>query len=152
VGLAAIKFADLANYRTSDYVFDLARFTRFEGRTGPYLQYAAVRIQSILRRAETEASALASPVIRSPQERSLILSLLALPDAMLSAEAKRAPNVVCEYAFALAQAFSRFYAEHHILSETDADLRAARLGLCALTLAVLRMLLDVLGIEVPTRM
>jgi arginyl-tRNA synthetase len=152
VGLAAIKFADLTNFRTSDYVFDLARFTRFEGKTGPYLQYAAVRIQSILRRAEAEGYAQSAPVIHSPEERRLILLLLAAADAMESAETKRAPNVLCDYAFTLAQEFSRFYSEHHILSEADVDLRAARLGLCALTLSILKKFLDILGFEVPARM
>jgi arginyl-tRNA synthetase len=152
VGLAAIKFADLTNFRTSDYVFDLSRFTRFEGKTGPYLQYAAVRIQSILRRAEGEGYALGKPVVHSPEERRLVLLLLSLPDAMENAETKRAPNVICDYAFTLAQEFSRFYSEHHILSESDGNVRAARLGLCALTLDVLRKLLDILGIEVPARM
>ena len=152
VGLAAIKFADLVNFRTSDYVFDLTRFTRFEGKTGPYLQYAAVRIQSILRRADTEGYARAAPLIRSEEERRLVLALLSLPEAMLAAEARRAPNVICDYAFTLAQEFSRFYSEHHILSETDVPLRAARLGLCALTLDVLTKVLGILGIEVPARM
>jgi arginyl-tRNA synthetase len=152
VGIAAIKFADLSNFRTSDYVFDLARFTRFEGRTGPYLQYAAVRIQSILRKAADEGFVHANPLIRSPEERRLLLHLLGLPDAMSAAEARRAPNMLCDYAFSLAQEFSRFYAAHHILSETDAALRAGRLGLCELTLRVLVKLLDLLGIEVPKRM
>jgi arginyl-tRNA synthetase len=152
VGLAATKFADLANFRTSDYVFDLTRFTRFEGKTGPYLQYAAVRIQSIMRRAEAEGYTLGEPVVRSPEERNLTLHLLSLSDAMENAEIKRAPNVICDYAFTLAQEFSRFYSEHHILSEPDTALRAARLGLCALTLSVLEKLLDILGIEVPARM
>ncbi|HEX4159198.1 MAG TPA: arginine--tRNA ligase [Rhizomicrobium sp.] len=152
VGIAAIKFADLANFRTSDYVFDLARFTRFEGRTGPYLQYAAVRIQSILRKADSEGFARTAPVIRSAEERRLLLQLLAVTDAMAAAETRRAPNVLCDYAFALAQEFSRFYTAHHILSETDAELRAARLGLCDLTLCVLVKTLDLLGIEVPPRM
>ena len=71
---------------------------------------------------------------------------------MAAAEDKRAPNILCEYAFELAQNFSRFYAEHHILSEPDAGLRAPRLGLCALILAVLTGVLDLLGIEVPERM
>jgi arginyl-tRNA synthetase len=152
VGIATIKFADLSNHRTTDYVFDLARFSRFEGKTGPYLQYAAVRIQSILRRAESEGKAVAAPVVRSPEERALILQLLALGDRLAAAEDKRAPNILCEYAFELAQSFSRFYAEHHILSETDADLRAARLGLCRLTLQVMTKVLDLLGIDVPERM
>jgi arginyl-tRNA synthetase len=152
VGIAAIRFADLSNVRTSDYIFDLARFTRFEGKTGPYLQYAAVRIQSILRKADEEGFIRARPVIRSPEERRLLLSLLALPDAMIVAETRRAPNVLCEFLFSLAQEFSRFYTAHHILSETDTELRAARLGLCELALRVLVKVLDLLGIEVPKRM
>jgi arginyl-tRNA synthetase len=152
VGLAAIKFADLSNFRTSDYVFDLERFIRFEGRTGPYLQYAAVRIQSILAKANAGGLASGLPIIRSPEERKLILLLLALPDVLESAEQKRAPNVLCEYAFTLAQEFSRFYSEYHILSEPDEPLRAARLGLCALTRAALCKILGILGIEVPARM
>lgn len=152
VGLAAMKFADLSNYRTSDYIFDLGRFTRFEGRTGPYLQYAAVRIQSILRKAEADGFAHAAAVIRSDEERRLVLLLLGLSDAMVTAESRRAPNVLCDYAFALAQEFSRFYAAHHILSETDLDVRAGRLGLCALTHRVLVHILALLGIDVPARM
>jgi arginyl-tRNA synthetase len=152
VGLAALRFADLMNFRMSDYVFDLARFTRFEGKTGPYLQYAAVRIQSILRKSEGEGYAQAAPAIHSPEERRLILLLLALPDALTNAETKRAPNVLCDYVFTLAQEFSRFYTAHHILSEPDPELRGARLGLCALTLRALRDVLDILGIEVPERM
>jgi arginyl-tRNA synthetase len=152
VGVAALKFADLSNWRLTDYIFDLDRFTKFEGKTGPYLQYAAVRIRSILRKAEEQGFAIATPVVRSAEERALVLKILGLPDAMEAAEDKRAPNFICEYVFELAQAFSRFYAEHHILSEADEGLRAARLGLCALTLAVLIKSLDLLGIEVPNRM
>jgi len=152
VGIATIKFADLSNHRQTDYIFDLARFSRFEGKTGPYLQYAAVRIQSILRRAEAEGHTPSLPVVQSAEERNLALRLLSLPDAMLAAEAKRAPNILCDFAFSLAQDFSRFYTEHHILSESDAELRAARLGLCQVTLAALIKVLDLLGIEVPPRM
>jgi arginyl-tRNA synthetase len=152
VGLAAIKFADLANNRVSSYIFDLERFTRFEGKTGPYLQYAAVRIQSILRKAEGEGIGMSAPVIRSEEERQLALQLLTLPEALLSAETKRAPNLICDYVFTLAQAFSRFYTEHHILRESNEALRSARLGLCALTLATVERMLGVLGIDVPARM
>ncbi|HYK80054.1 MAG TPA: arginine--tRNA ligase [Micropepsaceae bacterium] len=152
VGLAAIKFADLSNNRVSGYVFDLERFTRFEGKTGPYLQYAAVRIKSILRKAEGEGYKSAAPVIRSEAESKLALQLLAMPEALLAAEIKRSPNLVCDFVFVLAQNFSRFYTEHHILSETDEALRAARLGLCALTLTQIERALDLLGIEIPERM
>ena len=152
VGIATIKFADLSNHRTTDYIFDLERFSKFEGKTGPYLQYAAVRIQSILRKAKDEGHVAATPQIRSPEERTLVLQLLSVGDAMVSAEQKRAPNILCDYAFTLAQNFSRFYAEHHILSESDGELRAARLGLSARTLVVLTQILGLLGIEVPQRM
>jgi len=152
VGLAAIKFADLSNNRVSSYVFDLDRFTRFEGKTGPYLQYAAVRIKSILRKAQSEGHGAAAPVIASEEERRLALQLLTMTEALLAAEHKRAPNQICDFVFTLAQNFSRFYTEHHILSEGDESLRAARLGLCALTLAQIERMLGLLGIEVPERM
>lgn len=152
VGLAAIKFADLSNNRISGYVFDLERFTKFEGKTGPYLQYAAVRIKSILKRAREQGFATSAPVIRSEEERALALQLLAMPEALANAESKRAPHFLCDYVFTLAQGFSRFYTEHHILSESDAGLRGARLGLCALSLAQIERVLSLLGIEVPERM
>ena len=152
VGIATIKFADLSNHRTTDYIFDLERFSKFEGKTGPYLQYAAVRIQSMLRKAHAQGAKVGSPAIHSPEERRLVLKLLTLGDALVAAEEKRAPNMLCEYAFELAQDFSRFYGAHHVLSETDEGLRAARLGLCTRVLAVLTQVLDLLGIEVPERM
>jgi arginyl-tRNA synthetase len=152
VGIATIKFADLSNHRTTDYIFDLERFSKFEGKTGPYLQYAAVRIQSMLRKAAEQGAKTGTPAIHSPEERKLVLKLLTLGDALAAAEEKRAPNMLCEYAFELAQDFSRFYGAHHVLSETDEGLRAARLGLCARVLGVLTQVLDLLGIEVPERM
>ncbi|MFP3942484.1 MAG: arginine--tRNA ligase [Alphaproteobacteria bacterium] len=151
VAIAAIKFADLSNWRASDYVFDLDRFTRFEGKTGPYLQYAAVRIKSILRKAEDDGQD--APIrLESPAEHALALKLAELPDAVARAYDKRAPNALCDYIYDLAQSFSRFYTEHHILSEPDAALRASRLTLARLTLRVLERVLGLLGIEVPERM
>jgi arginyl-tRNA synthetase len=152
VGIATIKFADLSNHRTTDYIFDLERFSKFEGKTGPYLQYAAVRIQSMLRKAREQGLETGIPAVHSPEERKLILQLLSLGDTLAAAEDKRVPNMLCEYAFELAQNFSRFYGEHHVLSEADTALRAARLGLCALVLSVLTGVLELLGIEVPERM
>ncbi len=152
VGLAAIKFADLSNNRVSNYVFDLERFTRFEGKTGPYLQYAAVRVKSILRRATEQGFEMGAPVIESEEERRLALLLLGLPEALLAAENRRAPNYLCDYVFNLAQEFSRFYTEHHIMSATDPKLQSARLGLCGATLKVIEQILGILGIEVPERM
>lgn len=152
IAVATIKFADLSNHRTTDYIFDLERFSRFEGKTGPYLQYAAVRIKSILRKAQEQKFACGTPAIHSPEERALVLQLLSLGDAMRASEEKRAPNILCDYAFTLAQNFSRFYTAHHILSETDTSLRAQRLGLCAWVLEEMTRTLDLLGIQVPERM
>jgi arginyl-tRNA synthetase len=153
VGIAALKFADLSNHRVSDYIFDLARFTRFEGKTGPYLQYAAVRMRSILNKARDAGfEPSMQTVLHTREERDLILQLLALPNAMAGAESNRAPNILCDYVFTLAQIFSRFYTAHHIMSEKDEALRATRLALVGLTLAVLTKVLSLLGIEVPERM
>lgn len=154
VAIAAIKFADLSNYRRSDYIFDLDRFMTFEGKTGPYLQYAAVRIKSILRRAGEagEMAKTAEILIRSEAERNLVLQIEALSNAVEAAFDRRAPNVLADYVYNLAQSFSRFYTDHHILSEEDSDLKASRLHLSIVTLAVIEKVLDLLGIEVPDRM
>lgn len=159
VGLAAIKFADLSNHRNTNYVFDLARFTQFEGETGPYLQYAAVRIKSLLKKAE-EAGFKPGTIVThgegatalDKEERDLILALDRLPAALDVAISKRAPNVLCAYAFELAQAFSRFYAAHHILSEENEALRGSRLSICRIALAEIERTLSLTGIEVPLRM
>jgi arginyl-tRNA synthetase len=152
VGLAAIKFADLSNHRTTNYVFDLKRFMRFEGKTGPYLQYAAVRVKSLLRKAQDEGAVPGTPTLASEEERGLALQLLMFPDALAETVSRRAPNVLCDYAFGTAQAFSRFYAAHHILSESNPARKAALLGLAGLTLTALETALALLGIEVPERM
>lgn len=153
VGVGALRFADLSNYRMSNYIFDLDRFTSFEGKTGPYLQYAAVRIKSIFRKADIDPSTMVGPVrIESAVERELALQLADLPGAIEQAVDRRAPNVICDYAYTVAQSFSRFYAEHHILSETDESLRTSRLTQSALTLRSLEQMLDILGIALPNRM
>ncbi|BCW90215.1 Arginine--tRNA ligase [Alphaproteobacteria bacterium SO-S41] len=152
VGLAAIKFADLSNYRLTNYIFDLERFTKFEGKTGPYLQYAAVRVKSLLRKAMEEQARPGAIAITAAEERDLALAILRFPDALEETIKVRAPNVMCDYAYTLAQRFSSFYAAHHIMSESDTALRASRLALAALTLRALETALELLGIEVPERM
>ena len=153
VGLGALKFGDLSNHRTSNYIFDLDRFTSFEGKTGPYLQYGAVRIKSILRRAEElglEPGPIIAPAVA--QERGLILGLLRLPEVIERAADVRAPNVIAEYAYELATDFNRFYEACHILREEDPVRQASWLSLVDLTLRTLTLLLDTLGIEIPDRM
>jgi len=153
VGLAALKFGDLSNHRTSNYVFDLDRFASFEGKTGPYLQYSAVRIKSVLRKA-TELGIGLGPVIDPTveQERNLMLRLIRLPHILERAADLRAPNVLAEYAYDVATDFSRFYEHCHILTEEDADRQASWLTLVETTLRTLALLLDLLGIEIPERM
>jgi len=153
VGVAALKYADLMNHRTKDYVFDIDRFSSFEGRTGPYILYAAVRIKSVLRRAESQdfpMGMITSPV--SEEERSLHLKLSELPATVELAFENRAPNHLCEYAFQLATTYNRFYHVHHMLNEEDSAQRASWLALSNVTLRVLIQALDLLGIEAPRRM
>jgi arginyl-tRNA synthetase len=153
VGLAALKFADLVNHRTSNYVFDLERFASFEGKTGPYLQYGAVRIKSILRNAAERGYAPGPALPPSGEaERNLVLELTRLPEVIERAIDLRAPNHVAEYAFVLAGRFNRFYDACHILSEPDPARRDSWLLLVDTTLRTLTLLLDLLGIEVPERM
>ena len=153
VGVAALKFGDLSNHRTSNYIFDLERFSAFEGKTGPYLQYSAVRIKSILRKASDAgltAGGIVAPTVA--QERDLMLRLARLPETINRAADLRAPNVLAEYAYEVATDFSRFYEHCHILSESDSVRQASWLRLVSLTLDVLTRLLDLLGIEIPDRM
>ncbi|MFZ4601883.1 MAG: arginine--tRNA ligase [Caulobacterales bacterium] len=152
VAVAAIKFADLQNFRGTSYVFDLDRFMSFEGKTGPYLLYAIVRMRSILRKAEEQGLKAGKITVAAPAERDLALALDAYSGAMETAYDKRAPHVLAEHAFTLAQAFSAFYAQCPILPEPDESVRASRLALTDATMRQLSAVLDILGIEAPARM
>lgn len=154
VGLAALKFADLSNPRTTDYIFDLDRFVAFEGKTGPYLLYASVRMRSVLARAGAEREeALLHPVVPGTDaERDLAATLLAYADAHHGAYARRMPHILAEHAFSLAQAFSRFYAACRIADEEDRETRASRLALTAMAHRQLEDVLWQLGIGAPERM
>ena len=152
VGLAAIKFADLQNYRTTNYVFDLDRFTSFEGKTGPYLLYAAVRVKSLMRKAEREGVAAGAIKVAAAEETDLVLALDAFGAALNQACENRAPNAICDHAFTLAQAFSKFYSACPILGAADDAIKASRLALAQATLKQLELCLDLLGLEAPERM
>ncbi len=152
VAVAALKFADLHNFRGTSYVFDLDRFTSFEGKTGPYLLYQAVRIKSLLRRAADEGAAVAPIVIAEPAERDLALTLDAFDQALGEAYAKRAPNFIAEHAYRLAQSFSKFYAACPVLGAPDPKVRGSRLALAQTALRQLDLALSLLGIETPEKM
>jgi arginyl-tRNA synthetase len=152
VAVAALKFADLQNYRGTSYVFDLDRFTSFEGKTGPYLLYQAVRIKSVLRRAAEEGAAAGPIALKETAERDLALILDAFDAAVTEAYDKKAPNAVAEHAYRLAQGFSKFYAACPIMGAPDAELRGSRLALAQATLKQLELTFDLLGISAPERM
>ncbi|MEL6371359.1 MAG: arginine--tRNA ligase [Pseudomonadota bacterium] len=156
IGVAALKFADLSNPRTTDYVFDLERFVAFEGKTGPYLLYAVVRVDAVLSKAAKEDLATVEGgldfVFQKEEERRVALTLLEFADAMRSSIDKRLPHILCEHAYTLAQNFSKFYAACRISDEAD---RSARLTRIALSIAVKRQLsviLKAMAIPVPARM
>ena len=152
VAVAALKFSDLSNNRTTSYVFDLDRFMSFEGKTGPYLLYQAVRVKSLLRKAAEQGVALAPIVIEEAAERDLALTLDAFDAATADAYDKRSPNLIAEHAYRLAQSFSKFYAACPILVAPDAATKGSRLALAAATLHQLETALRLLGIETPERM
>ncbi len=152
VGIAALKYGDLMHDHNTDYVFDLDKFTRFEGRTGPYILYGAVRIKAILRKAKEQDLTIGPIDTMTGFERELMLELLRMPDVLYMAYQKRMPNYLCDYAYDLAYTFNRFYLECHILSEKNDKLRASWLGLSDLCLYELETILSLLGITVPARM
>jgi arginyl-tRNA synthetase len=152
VAVAALKFADLSNWRGTSYIFDLDRFTSFEGKTGPYLLYQAVRIKSLLRRAASENVTTDAIAIVEPAERDLALTLDAFDQAVQEAYDRRGPNALAEHAYRLAQAFSKFYAACPILAPGHEATRGARLALTEAVLRQLETALDLLGIQTPDRM
>jgi arginyl-tRNA synthetase len=152
VGIGALKFADLSGNRASSYVFDPVRMTAAEGRTGPYLQYACVRISSIAAKA-TEAGIVVRPMrITAPEERALVLACLGHIRAVATADRLLAPSVVAEHCFVLAQAFSRFYAACPVVVSSDPETSGSRLALAGLAGSVLGHGMHLLGIGVPARL
>jgi len=153
VGLAALKFADLQNQRLTNYIFDPERFTAFEGKTGPYLLYAVVRIKSILRKADAMGAMTGTIDAAEPAEQQLVLALDGFGRAVATSAEKYSPHILCEHIYKLAQAFSRFYTDCPILvDDTPEEIRASRLALAELTLRQLEFGLNILGIDAPERM
>ena len=155
VGLSAIKYGDLSNQATKDYVFDVERFTSFEGNTGPYLLYTIVRIGSILTRFEeaggkVEACALLPASGRS--EKDLMLQTARYNEALEGAYAEKAPHRLCSYIYELANNANTFYHEHRILAESDTARQQSWIALMALVRKVMLDAVDVLGFSAPERM
>ncbi|MGA9657641.1 MAG: arginine--tRNA ligase [Asticcacaulis sp.] len=152
VAIAALKFAELSNHRLTNYVFDLDRFMSFEGKTGPYLLYQAVRMKSILRKAADQGLSAGQISIAEPAERELVLLLDGFDHALKETYLKRAPNILADHVYRLAQGFSKFYGNCPVLVGEDAALKASRLGLVALSLKQLELGLDLMGLSAPEQM
>ena len=155
VGLAAIKYGDLSNQASKDYIFDMDRFTSFEGDTGPYILYTIVRIKSILAKFEEQGGKLTDTVVNEAtnvSEKSLMLELTKYNAMMETVCDEIAPHKICAYIYDLANAFNHFYHETKILTEEDGQKKAGWIALLALTKDVLETCIDLLGFSAPERM
>jgi arginyl-tRNA synthetase len=156
VGLAALKYGDLSNQATKDYIFDTEKFTSFEGNTGPYILYTIVRIKSILAKYKEKFGEGADlSKIRVPEgssEKMLMLKLSAFHDMVESAFKDTAPHVVCRFVYELADAFNGFYHDTKILTEENKEKREGWISLLELTKGVLECGIDLLGFSAPDRM
>ncbi len=151
VAIAAIKFADLQNSFSADYVFDLDRMTSFEGKTGPYLLYQSVRIKSLLEKAGYKPQN-DLQIVPTEADRDLILSLIEIPQIIEISVRNYTPHVLCDHAYKLAQTFSSFYGNTHIMSEENKVQRQSWLELSHMVLMQLELLLGLVGIKIPDRM
>jgi arginyl-tRNA synthetase len=153
VGIGAVKYADLSTAHDSAYIFDLDRMISFRGNTGPYLQYAAVRIRSIFRRSgQGEPDGSAPIVVTDPAERALALRLLGFGAVVGGVAETAEPHRLAGYLFDVASLFTTFFEQCPVLKAPSPGLRDSRLALCALTLRVLTQGLDLLGVPVPEQM
>ena len=153
VGIGAVKYADLSQNRSSDYVFSWDRMLSLDGNTAPYMQYAYARVRSIFRKGRTEAGELAGDIrLAEPAERVLGLKLAQLPETVEAVARECLPNVLCGYLFELAGAFMGFYESCPVLKAGDEGTRASRLLLCELTARTIKTGLDMLGIETLEQM
>ena len=155
VGLAAIKYGDLSNQPAKDYVFDVDRFTSFEGDTGPYVLYTIVRIKSILAKFKEQGGdvdAAKLQAVQNDSEKALVMELAKFNSVMEAAYEECAPNKICAYIYDLANQFNRFYHETPILNEEDAAKKEGWIALLALTRNVLETCIELLGFEAPERM
>jgi arginyl-tRNA synthetase len=155
VALSAVKYGDLSNQASKDYIFDIDRFTSFEGNTGPYILYTIVRIKSILNKykeAGKEAGTAAILPAHSESEKALMLELTRFNAMMENAYEETAPHKVCSYIYDLANALNHFYHETKIMAEEDEAVQASYVRLLTLTKRTLEVCIDVLGFSAPDRM
>ncbi|ROR27185.1 arginyl-tRNA synthetase [Mobilisporobacter senegalensis] len=157
VALAAIKYGDLSNQVSKDYIFDIERFTSFEGNTGPYILYTIVRIKSILNKYKEITGKEIKEDIKimppsSESETALMLEISKLNETIYNAFAENAPNRVCQYIYDLANAFNKFYHGNKIISEENPERRDSWISLITLAYGILNTCIELLGFEAPERM
>ncbi len=156
VGLAAIKYGDLSNQASKDYVFDVDRFTSFEGNTGPYILYSIVRIKSVLAKYQeaghniADADTIIAPTVKS--ETDLMLELLKFGDVIVQAYKDNAPHKICQSIYEMADAFNRFYHENKIMGEENEERQKSLIALLVLVKNVLEKCIDLLGFDAPEKM
>ena len=159
VGLAALKYGDLSNQASKDYVFDMDRFISFEGNTGPYILYTIVRIKSILGKYKENGGSVSELAAEKKilpaagaSEKALMLQLAKYSEVLENSFAETAPHKICQYVYETANAFNSFYHDTKILSEEDEARKDSYIGLITLTKRVLETCIGLLGIEAPERM
>lgn len=156
VALAAIKYGDLSNQASKDYVFDLDRFTSFEGNTGPYIMYTIVRIKSLLAKVAQNAIEVDEQVSILPASdksaTDVMLSLSKWGEIVQAAYEEQAPHKICQFIYELSDAYNKFYHENKIVANEDAALRNSHICLSKLVVNVLETAVDLLGLEAPERM
>ncbi|MGN0386261.1 MAG: arginine--tRNA ligase [Lachnospiraceae bacterium] len=155
IALSALKYGDLSNQASKDYIFDIDRFTSFEGDTGPYILYTIVRIKSILNKYKEQGGDVVGLKLMDAQnasEKDLMMQLVGFNTVMESACEEVAPHKICAYIYDLANAFNRFYHETKILSEENEERKSGLIALLVLTKNVLETCIDVLGFSAPDRM
>ena len=155
IGVAALKYGDLSNQASKDYVFDVDRFISFEGNTGPYILYTIVRIKSILNKYQAQGNSLDGLKVQEAHadcEKALMLEAAKYNDVIANAFQDLAPHKICAYIYDLANAFNRFYHETKILGEENAEKQKSYIALLKVTKDVLEGCIDVLGFEAPERM
>lgn len=152
VGLAALKYGDLSNQASKDYIFDIDRFASFEGNTGPYILYTIVRIKSILNKANVSGELDDVLVPQSDSERNVMLQLIKFNEVVELSFKERAPHKICEYIYELSNNFNKFYNDTRILAEGDQNKKASWLSLINLVKNTLEQCLDLLGMESVERM
>ena len=152
VGLSALKYGDLSNQAAKDYIFDIDRFTSFEGNTGPYILYTIVRIKSILGKAGSLSEGAKILPAVTDAERDLQLEITKYNEVLNAAFDELAPHKICQYVYDLSNACNRFYHDTRIITEENGQQRESWLALVRLAKDVLETCIQLLGITAPDRM